>query len=40
MIKIENWIGGIVVKYRWVLAPALFLLALLAASVMQFLTFR
>lgn len=39
MVKIENWIGDIVVKYRWIMAPALFLLAMLAASGMQFLTF-
>jgi hypothetical protein len=39
MVRIENWIGGIVVKYRWILAPLLFLFALLAASGMHFLTF-
>ncbi len=39
MVKIENWIGDIVVKYRWLMAPGLFLLAMLAASGMQFLTF-
>ena len=39
MERIENWLGGIVVKYRWFLIPALLSLALLSASGMQFLVF-
>ena len=39
MKRIENWIGSIVVRYRWILAIGLFLLAIFAASGMQFLTF-
>ncbi|MBW2328962.1 MAG: MMPL family transporter, partial [Deltaproteobacteria bacterium] len=39
MQVIENRIGIIVVKYRWLLVPTLICLALLAASGMRFLTF-
>lgn len=39
MQVIENRIGIIVVKYRWLLVPTFICLALLAASGMRFLTF-
>jgi len=39
MQVIENRIGIIVVKYRWLLVPTLICLALLAASGMRLLTF-
>jgi uncharacterized protein len=39
MQRVENWIGSIVVKYRWFIIPALLSLALLSASGMRFLVF-
>jgi len=39
MQRIENWIGILVVKYRWFLAIGLFCFSMFAASGMQFLTF-
>jgi uncharacterized protein len=39
MQKIANWIGDIIVRYCWFMVIGLFLLAMLAASGMQFLTF-
>ncbi len=39
MQRIENWIGSIVVKYRWFLIPFLLLVAILSASGMRFLVF-
>ena len=39
MQKIANWIGDIIVRYRWFMVIGLFLLAMLAASGMRFLTF-
>jgi len=39
MQKIENWIGSIVVKYRWFLIPCLIFVSLLSASGMRFLEF-
>ncbi|MEA3466873.1 MAG: MMPL family transporter [Thermodesulfobacteriota bacterium] len=39
MQRIENWIGTIVVKYRWFLIPCLISIALLSASGMRFLEF-
>lgn len=39
MQKIANWIGDIIIRYRWFMAIGLFLFSMLAASGMQFLTF-
>ncbi len=39
MQKIENWIGAVVVKYRWFLIPCLIFIALLSANGMRFLEF-
>ncbi|MCF8055171.1 MAG: MMPL family transporter [Desulfocapsa sp.] len=39
MQRVENWIGIIVVKYRWLLIPGLLFLAIFAASGMRFLAF-
>lgn len=39
MQKIANWIGEMIVKFRWFMAIGLFLFSMLAASGMQFLTF-
>jgi len=39
MQKIANWIGEMIIRYRWFLAIGLFLFSMLAASGMRFLTF-
>ena len=39
MQSIEQWIGKVVVKYRWLLIVSLFIFAAVSASGMRFLTF-
>ncbi|MBU0960971.1 MAG: MMPL family transporter [Proteobacteria bacterium] len=39
MKRIENWVGRLVVKYRWLFILGLLTVALLSASGMRFLTF-